>query len=71
MLRRMSAEISPLIARSVNPGARHSFKIRLTARGEDLVDRLTAEHVKTVGELLSPLGESGQRQLLELLEKLP
>ncbi|HIV14350.1 MAG TPA: MarR family transcriptional regulator [Candidatus Avisuccinivibrio pullicola] len=71
MLRRMSAESSPLIARSVNPGARHSFKIRLTARGEDLVDRLTAEHVKTVGELLSPLGESGQRQLLELLEKLP
>lgn len=70
MLKRMLAEAEPLIIRSVNPLARHSFNIRLSAQGEALVDKLIAQHLKTVVGLLAPLDSKEQQTLQEILEKL-
>ena len=70
MIKRMLAEEEPLIVRSVNPLARHSFNIRLSARGEALVDNLVAKHLKTVTTLLTPLNHEERQSLQEILEKL-
>ncbi len=70
MIKRMLAEEEPLIVRSVNPLARHSFNIRLSARGEALVDNLVAKHLKTVTTLLTPLNHEERQFLQEILEKL-
>ena len=60
MIKRMLAEEEPLIVRSVNPLARHSFNIRLSARGEALVDNLVAKHLKTVTKILLRMTELPQ-----------
>jgi MarR family transcriptional regulator, negative regulator of the multidrug operon emrRAB len=54
----------------LGPGGRRGVRLRLTAEGERVFDRLLLARRAAVSELLAPLSERERDQLTGLLEKL-
>ncbi|MBA2515180.1 MAG: winged helix DNA-binding protein [Solirubrobacterales bacterium] len=59
-----------LVARHRLPHDRRAAAVSLTARGEELVDRLFPEHAVRVALAFAPLDDAEKRTLAELCRKL-
>jgi DNA-binding MarR family transcriptional regulator len=63
-------EREQLVQRQARPGDRRAFVVRLTPAGRDAFVAMAKAHETWVVELLSPLSESQQEQLHQLLGTL-
>ncbi len=68
VIRRLTAR--HLVERSGDPGDRRRTKLRLSARGRSLVDRLVPLGVRVTTETLRPLRGRDRAQFLRLLKQL-
>jgi len=59
-----------LIERSLDPGDRRKFNIRLTENGRSLVTNHARQHFQTIGHCFSTLSPEEQTTLSQLLNKL-
>ncbi|MHC4068654.1 MAG: MarR family winged helix-turn-helix transcriptional regulator [Planctomycetota bacterium] len=63
-------ESANLVRRTVSPEDRRSNVIKLTARGKKLFAQLDPLYIKEVKKVMSPLRESEQESLMEMLGKI-
>ena len=59
-----------LVARHRLPHDRRAAAVAITARGEELVDRLFPEHASRVARAFAPLDDGEKRTLAELCRRL-
>ncbi len=59
-----------LIERMPDPDDRRGTLVKLTVKGQELIDEAVVAHLETEDELLSMLTASQKRELTKLLEKL-
>jgi DNA-binding MarR family transcriptional regulator len=63
-------EREALVAREADPGDRRAFRLRLTARGRAVFERMASEHEQWVIELFEALGSKEKLDLNMTLAKL-